>query len=77
MAHGEPAPWNGTAAETTLYPAPSGALVFATGTLGWLYGLSPVAQASPDVPPAPDRRLVAMTRTRLARVLSGQRGARP
>lgn len=71
MPRSEPAPANGTAAETTLYTAPSGALVFATGTLGWLYGLSPVAQASPDVPLAPDPRLVAMTRNLLARVLSG------
>ena len=40
----------GTVAETTLYTARSGALVFATGTLGWLYALSPVPQASPDAP---------------------------
>ena len=53
----------------TLYTARSGALVFATGTLGWLYALSPVPQASPDVPRAPDPRVVAMTRNLLARVL--------
>ncbi len=56
-------------AETTLYTARSGALVFATGTLGWEYALSPVPQASPDVPRAPDPRVVAMTRNLLARVL--------
>jgi hypothetical protein len=43
--------------------------VFATGTLGWLYGLYPVPQASPDVPRAPDARVVAMTRNVLARAL--------
>ncbi len=66
---GEPAPARGTAAETTLYTARSGALVFATGTLGWVYGLSPVPQASPDAPRAPDPRVVAITRNLLARVL--------
>jgi len=71
----EPSPVNGTAAETTLYTAPSGALVFATGTLGWLYALSPVPQASPDAPPAPDPRVVAMTRNVLARALGGPAGA--
>jgi hypothetical protein len=67
----EPSPIRGTRAETTLYTARSGALVFATGTLGWLYGLSPVPQASPDVPLAPDPRVVAMTRNLLAHVLGG------
>ncbi|HYB23088.1 MAG TPA: N,N-dimethylformamidase beta subunit family domain-containing protein, partial [Solirubrobacteraceae bacterium] len=65
----EPSPVRGTVADTTLYTAPSGALVFATGTLGWEYALSPVPQASPDVPLAPDPRVVAMTRNLLARVL--------
>jgi hypothetical protein len=69
MPETEPSPTHGTMATTTLYTAPSGALVFATGTLGWLYGLSPVPQASPDVPLAPDPRVVAMTRNLLARVL--------
>jgi len=67
----EPSPVRGTVAETTLYTAGSGALVFATGTLGWEYGLSPVPQASPDAPPEPDPRVVAMTRNLLARVLGG------
>lgn len=75
----EPSPVHGSVAETTLYTARSGALVFATGTLGWEYALSPVAQASPDVPLAPDPRVVAMTRNILARVLgeTRQRGASP
>jgi hypothetical protein len=70
MAEGEPAPTHGTLAESTLYTAKSGALVFATGTLGWLYGLSPVPQSSPDTPRAPDARVVAMTRNLLAHVLA-------
>lgn len=73
MAETEPSPIHGTVAETTLYEARGGALVFATGTLGWEYALSPVPQASPDVPAAPDPRVVAMTRNLLARVLG--RGA--
>jgi hypothetical protein len=69
MAETEPSPVSGTAGETTLYTAPSGALVFAAGMMGWLYGLSPVPEASPDVPRAPDPRIVAMTRNLLARAL--------
>jgi hypothetical protein len=65
----EPSPVRGTLAQSTLYTARSGALVFATGTLGWEYALSPVPQASPDAPKAPDPRVVAMTRNLLARVL--------
>ena len=65
----EPSPVHGSVAETTLYTAHSGALVFATGTLGWEFALSPVPQASPDVPLAPDPRVVALTRNLLARVL--------
>jgi len=65
----EPSPVRGFAADTTVYTARSGALVFATGTLGWLYGLSPVPQASPDAPRAPDPRVVAMTENVLARAL--------
>jgi hypothetical protein len=71
LGEDEPSPVHGTLGETTLYTARSGALVFATGTLGWLYALSPVPQASPDAPLAPDPRVVAMTRNLLARVLSG------
>jgi hypothetical protein len=67
----EPSPVRGSLSDTTLYTARSGALVFATGTLGWEYALSPVPQASPDVPLAPDPRVVAMTRNLLARVLAG------
>jgi hypothetical protein len=66
----EPAPTRGTVAESTLYSGSSSGLVFATGTLGWLYGLSPVPQASPDAPAAPDRRVVAMTRNLIARALA-------
>jgi hypothetical protein len=67
----EPSPVRGEIAQSTLYEAPSGALVFASGTLGWLYGLSPVPQASPEVPRAPDARVVAMTENLLARALRG------
>jgi hypothetical protein len=69
LTEDEPSPIRGTLAETTLYRARSGALVFATGTLGWEYALSPVPQASPDAPREPDPRVVAMTRNLLARVL--------
>jgi hypothetical protein len=69
LSEHEPSPARGTIAQTTLYQARSGALVFATGTLGWLYGLSPVPQASPEAPRKPDRRVVAMTRNLLAHVL--------
>jgi hypothetical protein len=57
-------------AETTLYTAPSGAIVFDTGTLGWELGLGPVPSASPDAPTAPDRYVVGMTRNLLAHVLA-------
>jgi len=70
---GEPAPAPGYGAASTLYTARSGAFVFATGTLGWLYALSPVPQASPDAPRAPDPRVVAMTRNVLAHALSSRR----
>lgn len=72
----EPSPVRGGLAQSTLYTAPSGALVFASGTLGWGYGLSPVPQASPDAPRRPDRRVVAITRNLLARVLAPARPAR-
>ncbi|HXW58612.1 MAG TPA: N,N-dimethylformamidase beta subunit family domain-containing protein [Solirubrobacteraceae bacterium] len=65
----EPSPIHGRLAETTLYTARSGAFVFATGMLGWEYALSPVPQASPDAPLAPDPRVVAMTRNLLAHAL--------
>ena len=56
-------------AQTTLYTARSGAIVFATGTLGWELGLEPIPGASPDAPRAPDPHLVAITRNLLARAL--------
>jgi hypothetical protein len=71
MPETEPSPVRGSEAQTTLYTARSGALVFATGTLGWEYALSPVPQASPDAPASPDPRLVAITRNVLAHVLAG------
>jgi hypothetical protein len=71
QAQDEPSPAKGDAAQTTLYTARSGAIVFASGTLAWLYGLSPVPQASPDAPRTPDPRVVAMTRNLLARALRG------
>ena len=67
---GEPvATFGRNLAQTTLYTARSGALVFSAGTLGWELGLEPVPSASPDAPRAPDPRVVAMTRNLLARVL--------
>jgi len=56
-------------AETTIYTAPSGAIVFDTGTMGSELGLEPVPSASPDAPRAPDPRVVEMTRNLTARVL--------
>ncbi len=56
---------------STLYRARSGALVFASGTLGWQLGLSPVPETSPDAPRTADRRLVRMTDNLLRRVLAG------
>jgi hypothetical protein len=67
---GEPLPRaGGGVAQTTLYTARSGAIVFDTGTLGWELGLEPVPSASPDAPRAPDPQLVAITRNLLGRVL--------
>lgn len=69
---GEPAPGPGqNVAHTTLYTAPSGAIVFNSGTLGWELALEPVPSASPDAPRSPDPRVVAMTRNLLARALTG------
>ena len=56
-------------AQSTLLTGPAGGLVFASGTLGWELGLSPVPDASPDAPRAPDPRLVALTRNLLGHVL--------
>ncbi len=67
---GQPGPGAGGAvADTTLRTLPSGALVFDTGTLGWELGLDPVPSASLDAPPAPDPRVVRMTRNLLGHVL--------
>lgn len=69
-APGEPHPGPGQdLAQTTLYTARSGALVFSSGTLGWELGLEPVPSASPDAPGAPDPRVVGITRNLLAHVL--------
>ncbi len=54
---------------STLYRAPSGALVFSSGTLGWQLALFPVPQTSPDAPRAADPRLVRMTDNLLRRAL--------
>jgi hypothetical protein len=68
---GEPSPPRGEhVAQTTLYTARSGALVFNSGTLGWELGLSPVPSASPNAPLAPNPHLVAITRNLLAHVLA-------
>ena len=72
-APGEPQPAPGQdLAQTTLYTASSGAVVFNTGTLGWELALEPVPSSSPDAPTAPDRRVVAMTRNLLAHVLAAR-----
>ena len=69
-APGEPVPGPGDdVAQSTLYVGPSGAIVFDSGTLGWELGLDPVPSASPDVPRAPDPRVVTMTRNLLGHVL--------
>jgi hypothetical protein len=68
---GEPRPGRAQdLAQTTLYTAPSGALVFNTGTLGWELGLEPVPSASPNAPAQPNPHLVAITRNLLAHVLA-------
>lgn len=75
---GEPvATFGRNLAQTTLYTAHSGALVFSAGTLGWELGLEPVPSASPSAPRAPDPRVVAMTRNLLARVLRLRHPYRP
>jgi len=64
----------GSTAQTTHNTTRSGAIVFTAGTLGWELGLEPVPSASPDVPRAPDRRLVAITRNLLRHVLHARLG---
>jgi hypothetical protein len=67
---GEPAVGPGLhRADTTLYIAASGALVFNTGTLGWELGLGPAPSASPDAPAAADPRVVGMTGNLLEHML--------
>jgi hypothetical protein len=76
-ASGEPVPGPGEdLAQSTIYPASTGAIVFNAGTLGWELGLYPVPSASPNTPRTPDRRVVAMTRNLLAHVLSNPRATR-
>lgn len=60
----------GNVGETTLFTARSGALVFATGMLGWLYGLNPIPGASANMPRQPSYAIVQMTRNVIARALS-------
>lgn len=77
-AANEPAP--GPAqdfAQTTIYTVPSGAIVFAAGTLGWELGLDPVPSASPQAPLAPDARVEAITRNLIAHVLRSRTGSAP
>jgi len=70
---GEPSPARGEdLSQTTLYTAPSGALVFNSGTLGWELGLEPVPSASPNAPRAPNAYLVAISRNLLAHVLASR-----
>jgi len=61
--------------QTTLYRAASGALVFATGTVGWALGLDPQPDVSPDAPRREDPRLIRLTRNLLERVVQGPAGA--
>jgi hypothetical protein len=56
-------------AESVLYRAGSGALVFSAGTMGWQLGLTPVPSTSPEAPTAPDPRLVRLTQNLLGRML--------
>jgi hypothetical protein len=71
---GEPRPRAGqNLAETTLYQAGSGAIVFTSGTLGWELALAPVPSASPDAPLRPDRRVVQMTRNLIVYALHNPR----
>jgi hypothetical protein len=68
---GEPRPGRAdNLAQTTIYTARSGAIVFNTGTLGWELGLEPVPSASPDAPRKPNPFVVAITRNLLAHVLA-------
>jgi hypothetical protein len=60
--------------ETTLYRAGSGALVFATGTLGWALGLDPQPDVSPDAPRREDPRLIRLTRNLLDRFVRDPQG---
>ena len=71
---GEPLPRPGQAlAQTTMYQARSGAVVFNAGTLGWELGLEPVPSASPEAPARPNPHLVALTRNLIAHVLARPR----
>jgi hypothetical protein len=56
-------------ASSVLYKAGSGALVFASGTMGWQLGLSPVPSISPSAPREADPRLVRLTENLLGRML--------
>jgi hypothetical protein len=70
MGEQEPAWVRGSGGQSTLRVKRSGAFVFAAGTLGWLYALSPVPQASPDVPRAPVQAIVTLTRNLIAHGLA-------
>jgi hypothetical protein len=56
-------------AQSTVYQASSGAVVFSSGTMGWQLGLSPVPDASPDAPRRADPRLIRLTENLFARML--------
>lgn len=68
-------PHTGETGESTLYTAHSGAIVFAAGMLGWIFGLEPVRGGSADMPTKPSRAIVRMTRNLIARGLVA--GAKP
>jgi hypothetical protein len=57
--------------QSTLYKAPSGAMVFSSGTLGWSLGLSPMPAESPDAPRKADPRLVKLTENLFDKMLGG------
>ncbi len=70
MGEQEPSWVRGSVGQSTLHVTRSGSFVFAAGTLGWLYALSPVPQASSDVPRSPVPEIVAMTRNLIAHGLA-------
>jgi len=67
------APLPGDLAEATLYYTPAGGFVFASGTLGWLYGLQPLPGVSPDLPDRPMPALETITRNLIRKAIGWRR----